>query len=73
MPRGIGQVFKALLQQQKSIILGIAERNEGCYTWNHLGINSFVGMATEFLLSFLPLSLLIVQKGDTQGQVMVSR
>lgn len=32
MPRGIGQVFKALLQQQKSIILGIAERNEGCYT-----------------------------------------
>lgn len=58
MPRETGQVFKALLQQQESIILDIADMNEGCYMWNHLGINSFVGMAMEFL----PLCLLIVQK-----------
>lgn len=62
MPRGTGRVFKALLRQQKSIILGIAEMNEGCYTRSHLGINSFVGMATGFLPNSLPLSLLIVQK-----------
>lgn len=31
MPRGTGQVFKALLLQQKSIELGIAEMNEDRY------------------------------------------
>lgn len=31
MPRGSGQVFTALLQQQKSIQLGIVEMKEGCY------------------------------------------
>lgn len=62
MPRGPGQVFKALLQQQKSIILGITEMKEGFRMWNHLGINDFVGIATEFLPNSLLLSLLIVQE-----------
>lgn len=41
MPGGTNQVFKALLQHQKSIILGMAEMNEGCWKWNHPGIGQF--------------------------------
>lgn len=67
MPRGPGPVFKALLQQQKSIILGIAEMKEGFCMWNHLGINGFVGMATESHPNSRPLSLLIVQEDLSRG------
>lgn len=40
---------------------------EGFCMWNHLGINGFVGMATEFLPDSLALSLLIVQEDLSWG------
>lgn len=40
---------------------------EGFYMWNHLGINGFVGMATEFLPNSLAFSLLIVQEDLSWG------
>lgn len=72
MPRGTDQVFKALLQHQKSIILGMAEMNEGCCKWNHPGINSFVGMVTEIVPNSLSLSFFIAQRIYRKKQVMVS-
>lgn len=72
MPGGTHQVFKALLQHQKSVILGMAEMNEGCCKWNHPGINRFVGMVTEIVPNSLPLSFLIAQRIYRKRQVMVS-